>query len=81
MKIEVLGTGCAKCETLAANVKAAADRLGVTYELTKVTDLGEIMNRGVMFTPALAIDGEVRLSGKVPGEDELVAMLEGAAGR
>jgi small redox-active disulfide protein 2 len=75
MKIEVLGTGCAKCEKLAANAKAAADKLGVEYELCKVTQLGDIMKRGVMFTPALAIDGEVKSSGKVLGEAELTALI------
>ena len=78
MKIEILGTGCAKCESLAANAKAAADKLGITYELCKVTDLNEIMKRGVMLTPALAIDGQVKVSGKVAGEAELTTMLTSA---
>lgn len=78
MKIEVLGTGCAKCESLAANAKAAADKLGVAYELCKVTDLQEIMNRGVMITPALVVDGEVKVTGKVPNEAELASVLSRA---
>lgn len=75
MKIEVLGTGCAKCTSLAANVKAAADRLGVSYELCKVTDLKQIMARGVMLTPALVIDGQVKAVGKVLGEAEISSLL------
>ena len=65
MRIEILGTGCAKCEKLAANAEAAAIHLGIEYELVKVKQLSEITKRGVMFTPALAIDGEVKVSGKV----------------
>jgi len=75
MKIEILGTGCAKCESLAANAKAAADKLGIEYELCKVTDLNEIMKRGVMLTPALAIDGKVEVSGKLAGEAEITTLL------
>jgi len=80
MKIEILGTGCPKCEKLAANTKAAADKLGVEYELCKVTEINEIMKRGVMLTPALAIDGmaidgKIEASGKVAGEDEITTML------
>jgi len=75
MKIEILGTGCPKCEKLAANAKAAADKLGVDYELCKVTEITEIMKRGVMLTPALTIEGKVEVSGKVPNEDEITKML------
>ena len=75
MKIEILGTGCPKCEKLAANTKAAADKLGVEYELCKVTEINEIMKRGVMLTPALAIDGKVEVSGKVADEAEITTML------
>ena len=75
MKIEILGTGCARCETLAANTKAAADKLGIEYELSKVTELNEITKRGVMFTPALVVNGEVKVSGKVPDESELTTIL------
>ncbi len=65
-KIQILGTGCAKCEKLAANAKEAADNLGLDYELVKIKDLNEIMGFGVMSTPALAIDGKVLSAGKVP---------------
>ncbi|HOO18479.1 MAG: TM0996/MTH895 family glutaredoxin-like protein [Phycisphaerae bacterium] len=79
MKIEILGTGCKKCETLAANAKAAADKLGLAYELVKVTDLSKIAQFGVLVTPALAIDGEVKFAGKVPSEAELTSLLTTAA--
>ena len=78
MRIEILGTGCARCETLAANTKAAADRLGVQYELNKVTSITEIMKYGVMVTPALVIDGKVKLSGRTASEAELTAILTSA---
>lgn len=71
MKIQILGTGCAKCNTLAENAKKAADELGLSYELVKVTNLNEIMAFGVMITPALAIDGQVKLAGKVPEAQDL----------
>jgi len=60
---------------LEAATKAAADRLGVSYDLTHVKDITEFMKRGVMMTPALVIDGEVKVSGKVPSEAELTKML------
>lgn len=75
MKIEILGTGCAKCEKLAAAAEAAAKKLGIEYELVKVKELSEIMKRGVMLTPALAIDGEVKIVGRVAGEDEIANLL------
>ena len=78
MKIEILGTGCPKCQTLAANAKAAADKLGVPYELTKVTQINEIMQRGVMMTPALVVDGEVKVAGKVASEAEITTFITDA---
>jgi len=81
MKIEVLGTGCPKCNALEAATKAAADKLGDRYDLIHVKDITEFMNRGVMVTPALAIDGEVKVSGKVPNEAELTTMLTSALAR
>ena len=75
MKIEVLGPGCPKCSELAAGVKAAADRLGLQYELEKVSDIMEITKHGVMATPALVVDGKVRLSGKAASEAELTSIL------
>ena len=74
-KIQILGTGCAKCEKLAANTKQAADNLGLDYELEKVTDLNKIMEFGVMTTPALAIDGKVLVTGKVPSSTDIEKLL------
>ena len=78
MKIEILGTGCPKCQLLTARIEAVANKLGVKYDLLKVTSLGEIMKRGVTFTPALILNGEVMVAGKVPNESDLAAMLKNA---
>ena len=75
MKIQILGTGCAKCAKLAENAEKAAQAAGVDYELVKVTDLNEIMSFGVMITPALAVDGQVKVVGKVPEPEAIEAML------
>ena len=74
--IRILGTGCPKCAKLAEAAKAAADGLGIEYNLQKVTDITEIMALGVMMTPALVVDGEVKVAGKVPTADEIKRMLE-----
>ena len=74
-RIQILGTGCGKCEKLTANAEAAASELGIEYEIEKVKDLGEIMKFGVMLTPALAINGAVKTVGKVPSTDEIKKML------
>ena len=75
MKIEVLGTGCAKCNKLYEAAKEAVKRAGVEAEVAKVEDLGEIMKRGVMVTPALSVDGEIKAAGKVLKADEIAKML------
>jgi small redox-active disulfide protein 2 len=75
MKVEVLGTGCAKCNKLEAMARAAADRVGVDCEIEHVRDITEIVRRGVMSTPALAIDGKVVVSGRMPSEAELTALI------
>ncbi len=75
MKIEVLGTGCAKCNKLYEAAKEVVAAKGVQAEVSHVTDLGELMKRGVMLTPALAVDGEVKVSGRVPGTAELIKLL------
>ncbi len=75
MKIQILGPGCAKCQKLAAVAEEGAKALGLTYEIEKVTDLNRIMGFGVMFTPALVIDGTVKLAGKVPSLDEAKKLL------
>ena len=74
-KIQILGTGCPKCSKLAENAEAAAKNAGVECEIEKVTDINEIMKFGVMMTPALAIDGQVKTVGKVPSPDEIAKML------
>ena len=74
-KIQVLGTGCPKCKKLAENAEAAAKELGIEYELEKVIQINDIMKMGVMMTPALAIDGEVKVAGKVASTDDIKAML------
>ncbi len=74
-KIQILGTGCPKCGKLAENAEAAARAAGIEYEIEKVTDLNRIMEMGVMITPALAIDGEVKASGKVPSPEEIKELL------
>jgi len=78
MKIEILGPGCARCETLVANTKAAVQELGLECKITKVTDIGEIVNRGVMMTPALAIDGTLKTAGRVSSPKEIRKLLVGA---
>jgi small redox-active disulfide protein 2 len=70
-EIKVLGPGCAKCTDLAKNAEAAAKAVGVEYTLTKVTDLQQIMAFGVMMTPALVVDGEVKIVGKVASAEEI----------
>ena len=75
-QIKILGPGCRRCEQLAAATKEAADQLGIDYELEKVTDVARFADYGVMLTPGLVVDGEVKSQGKVPSPDELKAMLE-----
>ncbi|MEW6411148.1 MAG: thioredoxin family protein [Candidatus Zixiibacteriota bacterium] len=75
-KIQVLGTGCAKCNKLAEEAVRAAMDLGIKYDLEKVSDIQKIMAYGVMMTPALVIDGVVKTSGKVPSVDEIKKMLQ-----
>jgi small redox-active disulfide protein 2 len=75
-KIQILGTGCPKCKKLAENAEAAAKELEIEYELEKVTDINEIMKFGVMMTPALTVDGQVKVVGKVPSPEEIKRMIE-----
>ena len=74
-KLQILGTGCPKCKKMADNTEAAAQSLGIEYQLEKVTDINEIMKFGVMMTPALAVDGQVKVVGKVPAPDEIKKLL------
>jgi len=74
-KIEILGMGCAKCNKLEELARQAADELGLEYELEKVKDMDRIMNYGVMITPALVVDGVVKVAGKLPAYDEIKKMI------
>lgn len=75
MKIEILGTGCAKCKTLEEAAKQAVAKVGGFHQVLKVDDIAEIMNYGVMSTPALVIDGVVKSSGKVLSVEEVIAFM------
>jgi small redox-active disulfide protein 2 len=74
-KIQILGTGCPKCKKLTENAEAAAKMLGIQYEIQKVTDINDIMKFGVMLTPALVVDGQVKSVGKVVSPEDIKAML------
>jgi small redox-active disulfide protein 2 len=76
-QIQILGTGCPKCTQLAAHAAEALEALGSDDEIVKVKEIQAIMAYGVMLTPALAIDGEVKLSGRVPSVEELKKILAG----
>jgi small redox-active disulfide protein 2 len=75
MKIEILGTGCAKCKALHENVKKALEESGKSAEVVKVQDIPSIMEHGVMSLPALVIDGEVKFSGRLASAGEIKGML------
>ena len=74
-KIQILGTGCSKCKALAQNAETAAKELQLDFELVKVTNINEIMKFGVMMTPALVVDGKVKVAGKVASPEDIKAML------
>lgn len=76
MKIQILGTGCPKCKKLAETAETAAQDLGLDYEIEKITEINEIMKFGVMMTPGLAVDGDVKVAGKTPTVDEVKRMLK-----
>ena len=76
MKIEILGTGCPKCKQLEANAKKAVEELNIKAEVEKVTDVGKIVDFGVMSTPAIVIDGEVKASGRIPTPEEIKKWLK-----
>lgn len=79
-KVQILGTGCSKCEKLLEQAEQAIEELGDGYELEKISDIEEIVDFGVMMTPALAVDGEVKVVGKVISKDEIVTLLRGEQG-
>ena len=78
MKIQILGTGCPKCKKTAENAGKAVEMSGVDAEIVKVENINDIMNFGVMMTPALAIDGDVKVSGKIPSPDQIVGWIKEA---
>jgi small redox-active disulfide protein 2 len=76
MKIEVLGTGCAKCRATEKNVRKAVEELGIQADVVKVEDLQDIINRGVMMTPAVVVDGKVKISGHQPTVEEIKKIIK-----
>lgn len=75
MEIKVLGSGCAKCNQLEEATKQAVARAGIDAQIEKVTDVVQIMGYGVMTTPALVVDGQVRVAGRVPSVEDIAALL------
>ncbi len=75
MRMTIYGKGCSKCELLASHAESAAKSLGIPYELKKVTDINEIIDAGIMRTPALAVDDEVVVEGAVASEDKIKTLL------
>lgn len=75
-KLKILGPGCKNCERMAELVEEVANDLNIKYTLEKVEDINEIMGYGVVMTPALVVDGHVKVSGRVPSFDEIKGMLE-----
>ena len=76
MNIRILGTGCPKCKQLEANAKKAVDELKIKAVIEKVTDVGDIVSHGVMSTPAIVINGEVKASGRIPTVEEIKKWLK-----
>jgi small redox-active disulfide protein 2 len=76
MKIEVLGTGCPKCKKTYNAIKEQLDKLGISAELVKVEDVNDIVSKGVMITPAVMVDGEIKVEGKVPSVNEITSWLK-----
>jgi small redox-active disulfide protein 2 len=76
MKIEVFGMGCQKCKKVTENAETAVKELGIGTEIVKVREINEIMKRGIMLTPAIAVGGEVKASGKIPTVNEIKKWIE-----
>ena len=74
--LQVLGAGCPKCKKLTERAETAAKELGIEYEIEKVTDINDILNFGVMMTPALAVDGEVKMVGKMASVEEIKELIK-----
>lgn len=77
MIIKILGTGCPKCKKLEEQARLAVEEAGVDAEIVKVSDIDTIMEMGVMMTPALAIDDDVKISGRLASKDEIVKLIKG----
>ena len=77
MKIEILGTGCPKCKKMAELAQETVSELGISAEVVKVTDINQIMEFGVLVTPALAVNGDVKITGSLPTKDEIKELLQG----
>ena len=76
MRIEILGTGCPKCRSTEKVVRQVAEEIGIDVDIQKVESVEQIMERGVMMTPAVAIDGDIKITGHVPGPAEIRELLE-----
>lgn len=76
MKIEILGGGCPKCKATEKNVRKAVEELDINAEIIKIEDLQEIMDKGVMMTPAVVVDGEVKIVGRIPSKKELEKIIK-----
>lgn len=74
-EIKILGTGCPKCQKLAEVVESVAREMNIDYKLEKVTDINKIMDFGIMITPALVVEGEIKIAGKIPKTDDIKKML------
>lgn len=77
MKIEILGTGCSKCKKVTDNVKRAVDELGLDIQVEKIEDINKILDYGVMMTPGIVIDGEVKVAGKIPDVKQIKQWITG----
>ncbi len=75
MEVKVLGAGCAKCKTTYRAIEKVVEENGLDVKLTKVEDIAEIINSGIMATPAVTVDGEVKIKGRVPSESEIKRIL------
>lgn len=75
MDIRILGTGCAKCKSLEANVVEAVKELGIKADVTKVTEIAKIMEYDVLMTPGLVVNGNVKAAGKIPGKEEIKKLI------
>jgi small redox-active disulfide protein 2 len=80
MRIEVCGPGCPKCASAEQNVRTALQELNITAEVVKVTDIDLMLEKGVMWTPALLIDGKLAVQGKIPSVEQIKGFLQGAEG-